>query len=54
MREKKGEMKKSGEGKGKRRNVDAKEGRRGRGVFFFSSRRRHTRYSTVSWARECV
>ena len=23
-------------------------------VFFFSSRRRHTRSSTVSWARRCV
>ncbi len=23
-------------------------------IFFFSSRRRHTRSSTVSWARECV
>ena len=23
-------------------------------VFFFSSRRRHTRSSTVSWARKCV
>ena len=26
----------------------------GQGIFFFSSRRRHTRCSGVSWARRCV